>query len=124
MAQMLFSYPNIVLQSFAGNTAYIPYGPIANGIPAIPYPERELRRRPAATRDLHDQPAAQARISAATFSPTTSPCRENCLRVSWDRLPYVGTHSADESVLFNINAANPGAGNGRAAVGTIGLPGG
>ncbi len=38
LAQMLFSYPLEVLQTFAGNTASIPYGPIANGIPAIPYP--------------------------------------------------------------------------------------
>ena len=35
---MLFSYPLVVLQTFSGNTAFIPYGPIANGIPPIPYP--------------------------------------------------------------------------------------
>ena len=109
-AQMLFSYPLVVLQTFAGNTAYIPFGPIANGIPPI----RTRTSRPERCRcRWRSRPSAcpEATTSAAISSPSISLCSGNCRTALSGRLAYVGTHTLHENLLFNINAANPGAGN-------------
>jgi hypothetical protein len=109
-AQMLFSYPLIVLQSFSGNTAFIPYGPIANGIPAIPYPDITSGSVPL--------PSAVTTVSLPGGDYKRGYIQS--YNVSLQReLPhnfvgsvaYVGTHTVRENVLFNINAANPGGGN-------------
>ncbi len=119
LASMLFSYPNIVLQTFAGNTSYIPYGPIANGIPAIPYPNVSsgIVPLPLATSTTSLQPGAYKRGYVQSYNFTL---QRELLAGFVGSLSYVGTHSADESVLFNINAANPGAGNAGRPLASIG----
>jgi len=109
-AQMLFSYPNVVLQSFAGNTAYIPYGPIASGIPAIPYPNVSsgIVPLPVAISTTSLPPGPYIRGYIQSFNLFLQ--RE---------LPggfvgsagYVGTRTTHENLLFSINAGNPGSGN-------------
>jgi hypothetical protein len=110
MAQMLFSYPNIVLQSFAGNTAYIPYGPIANGIPAIPYPDISTGIVPLphaiTTISLPPGPYQRGYIQSYNF-------------ILQRELPggftgsagYVGTKTIHENALYAINSGYPGSGN-------------
>jgi hypothetical protein len=109
-AQMLFSYPLDVLQTFSANTAYIPYGPIANGIPAIPYPNLSSGILPL--------PSAITTISLPGGDYQRGYVQSYNLTIQRE-LPggfagsvgYVGTHTIHENVLFNINAGNPGGGN-------------
>jgi hypothetical protein len=109
-AQMLFSYPLDVLQTFAGNTAFIPFGPIANGIPPIPYPNL--------TSGTVALPPAITTISLPGGEYKRGYVESYNLTIQRE-LPgsfvgsvgYVGTHTIHENVLFNINAANPGGGN-------------
>jgi hypothetical protein len=110
LAQMLFSYPLEVLQTFSGNTAYIPYGPIANGIPPIPYPDISSG-------------TVQLPLPISTVTMTSGPYRRGYVQsynLTMQReLPggfvgsagYVGSHTVHENVQFNANAAGPGAGN-------------
>jgi hypothetical protein len=110
LAQMLFSYPLEVLQTFSGNTAYIPYGPIANGIPPIPYPDLSTG-------------AVALPTAISTVTLPNGPYKRGYIQ-SYNltvqrELPggfvgsagYVGSHTIHENMLFNINAASPGAGN-------------
>ena len=110
MAQMLFSYPNIVLQSFAGNTAYIPYGPIANGIPAIPYPNVSSGTvpLPLAITTVSLPPGPYIRGYIQSYNLFLQ--RELAAGFSGS-VGYVGTHTVHENVLYSINAGGPGAGN-------------
>ncbi len=110
MAQMLFSYPNIVLQSFSGNTSYIPYGPIASGIPNIPYPNISSGVVPL--------PSAITTVSLPPGQYVRGYIQSYNLFVQRDlgagftgAVGYVGTHTIHENVLFSINAGNPGSGN-------------
>ena len=109
-AQMLFSYPLVVLQTFSGNTAYIPFGPIANGIPPIPYPNISSGTVPL--------PLAVSTISLPGGDYKRGYIQSFNLALQRElphsfvgSLAYVGTHTLHENLLFNINAASPGAGN-------------
>jgi hypothetical protein len=109
-AQMLFSYPLVVLQTFSGNTSYIPFGPIANGIPPIPYPNISSGTVPL--------PLAVSTISLPGGDYKRGYVQSFNLAVQRElphsfvgSLAYVGTHTLHENLLFNINAAGPGAGN-------------
>ena len=109
-AQMLFSYPLVVLQTFSGNTSYIPFGPIANGIPPIPYPNTSSGTVPL--------PLAVSTISLPGGEYKRGYIQSFNLAVQRQlphsfvgSLAYVGTHTLHENLLFNINAAGPGAGN-------------
>ncbi len=110
MAQMLFSYPNIVLQSFSGNTAYIPYGPIANGIPAIPYPNISTGIVPLphaiSTISLPPGPYERGYIQSYNFFLQ----RELPAGFSGSA-GYVGTKTVHEQGLYAINSGTPGSGN-------------
>jgi len=110
MAQMLFSYPNVVLQSFAGNTAYIPYGPIANGIPAIPYPNVSsgIVPLPLAISTTSLPPGQYTRGYIQSYNFFVQ--RELPGSFSGS-VGYVGTHTIHENLLYSINAGGPGAGN-------------
>jgi hypothetical protein len=109
-AQMLFSYPNTVQQSWAGNTAYIPYGPIANGIPDIPSPNLSSGTVPlplaTSTTSLPPGPYKRGYIESYNFT-----VQRELLGGFVGSAGYVGTHTIRENVLFNINATGPGAGN-------------
>jgi len=109
-AQMLFSYPNIVLQTFSGNTAYIPYGPIANGIPPIAYPDISSGvvplPKPISTVSLPPGPYKRGYIQSYNFFV------ERELPGSFTgSVGYVGTRTVPENVLYSINAGTPGSGN-------------
>ncbi|HLJ15368.1 MAG TPA: carboxypeptidase regulatory-like domain-containing protein [Bryobacteraceae bacterium] len=110
LAQMLFSYPNVVLQTWAGNTSYIPYGPIANGIPAIPYPSLSSGTVPlpltTSTTSLPPGEYVRGYIESYNFT-----LQRELPAGFVGSVGYVGTHTVHENVLFNINAASPGAGN-------------
>jgi hypothetical protein len=110
MAQMLFSYPNVVLQSFAGNTSYIPYGPIANGIPPIPVPNitTGVVPLPLAISTTSMQPGPYIRGYVQSYNFFLQ--RELPGGFSGSA-GYVGTHTLHENVLYLINAGGPGAGN-------------
>ena len=109
-AQMLFSYPNTVQQSWAGNTAYIPYGPIANGIPDVPSPNLSSGAVPlplaTSTTSLPPGPYKRGYIESYNFT-----VQRELLGGFVGSAGYVGTHTIRENVLFNINATGPGAGN-------------
>jgi hypothetical protein len=121
LAQMLFSYPLDVLQTFSGNTAYIPYGPIANGIPAIPYPNLSSGVIPlplaTTTTSLPGGPYKRGYVESYNFTVQ----RE--LPGSFvGSAGYVGTHTVRQNVAYNINATGPGAGNsGRPLARTLGV---
>lgn len=111
LAQMLFSYPNIVLQTFAGNTPYIPYGPIANGIPAIPYPNISTGTvplpHPTTTISLPPGPYQRGYIQSYNFF------LQRELPASFaGSIGYVGTRTVHENALYSVNAGTPGSGNG------------
>ncbi|HEY3838711.1 MAG TPA: TonB-dependent receptor [Bryobacteraceae bacterium] len=110
MAQMLFSYPNIVLQTFAGNTAYIPFGPIANGIPAIPYPNFSSGTVPLphATTTVSLPPGAYTRGYIQSYNFFLQ--RELGADFAAS-LGYVGTRTVHENVLYALNSGTPGSGN-------------
>jgi hypothetical protein len=109
-AQMLFSYPLVVLQTFSSNTSFMPYAPIASGIPPIPYPNLTSGTVPLP-------------LAITTIGPPGGPYKRGYVQsfnfTVQRELPgsfvgsvgYVGTHTIHENVLFNINAANPGGGN-------------
>jgi hypothetical protein len=110
LAQMLFSYPVDVLQTFLGNTSYIPYGPLANGIPPIPYPNISSGSipLPLSTSTVSLPGGSYRRGYVESYNFTVQ--RE--LPGSFvGSVGYAGTHSVREYVSFNINAASPGAGN-------------
>ncbi len=110
LAQMLFSYPLEVLQTFAGNTASIPYGPIANGIPPIPYPNLSSGTvplpLPISTVTLPAGPYKRGYTQSYNFT-----IQRELPGGFVGSAGYVGTHTVHENLLFNINAANPGGGN-------------
>jgi hypothetical protein len=110
LAQMLFSYPLEVLQTFSGNTSYIPYGPIANGIPPIPYPDLStgtVALPPAiSTVTLPSGPYKRGYIQSFNFT-----VQRELPAGFVGSAGYVGTHTLHENMLFNINAADAGAGN-------------
>jgi hypothetical protein len=109
-AQMLFSYPLVVLQTFSANTAYIPFGPIANGVPPIPYPNLSSGTVPL--------PPAITTISPPGGEYKRGYVQSYNFTVQRE-LPggfagsagYVGTHTIHENALYNINAGVPGGGN-------------
>ena len=109
-AQMLFSYPLVVLQTFAGNTAFIPFGPIANGIPAIPYPNISSGVVPLpssiSTIGLSGGPYVRGYVQSYNFTVQRELPGSFVASAG-----YVGTHTIHENVQFNINAADPGGGN-------------
>jgi hypothetical protein len=109
-AQMLFSYPLVVLQSFAGNTSYIPYGPIENGIPPIPYPNISSGVAPlpnaVTTISLPGGEYKRGYIQSYNLS-----LQRELPHSFVGSIAYAGTHTVHENLLFNINAANPGGGN-------------
>jgi len=109
-AQMLFSYPLIVLQTFAGNTAFIPFGPIANGIPPIPYPNLTSGTVPlppaVTTISLPGGDYKRGYVQSYNFA-----VQRQLPRSFVGTVAYVGTHTVKENLLYNINAANPGGGN-------------
>ncbi len=121
LAQMLFSYPVDVLQTFQGNTSYIPYGPLANGIPPIPYPNISAGAIPlpvsTTTTSLPGGPYKRGYVESYNFTVQ----RE--LPGSFvGSVGYVGTHTVREYVSFNLNAATPGAGNsGRPLAAPLGV---
>jgi hypothetical protein len=121
LAQMLFSYPLDVLQTFSGNTSYIPYGPIANGIPAIPYPNLSsgVIPLPLATTTTSLPGGDYKRGYVQSYNFTVQ--RE--LPGSFvGSAGYVGTHTVRQNAAFNINATGPGAGNsGRPLARTLGV---
>jgi hypothetical protein len=108
--EMLYSYPNNVQQNWAGNTAYIPYGPIANGIPDISYPNLSSGIVPlplaASTTTLAPGPYKRGYVESYNFT-----VQRELLGGFIGSAGYVGTHTIRENVLFNINSAGPGAGN-------------
>jgi hypothetical protein len=110
MASMLFSYPNTVPQSFAGNTSYIPYGPITSGIPPIPYPNTSSGivplPLPVSTVTLPSGQYVRGYIQSFNFIAQRE--LSGGLTAS---AGYVGTHTVHESVAYAINSAGPGAGN-------------
>jgi hypothetical protein len=110
MASMLFSYPNTVPQSFAGNTSYIPYGPITNGIPPIPYPNTSSGTvplpLPISTVSLPSGPYVRGYVQSFNFIAQ----RELAGGLTASA-GYVGTHTVHEGVAYAINSAGPGAGN-------------
>lgn len=110
LAQMLFSYPNIVLQSFAGNTAYIPYGSIANGIPSIAYPNVSsgIVPLPDAITTVSLPPGAYKRGYIQSYNFFVQ--RELPGSFSGS-VGYVGTRTVHENALYSINAGSPGSGN-------------
>jgi hypothetical protein len=110
MAQMLFSYPNIVLQSFSGNTAYIPYGPIANGIPSISYPDIStgVVALPHAITTISLPPGEYTRGYIQSYNFFLQ--RELPGSFSGS-VGYVGTRTVHENALYAINAGTPGLGN-------------
>jgi hypothetical protein len=110
MAQMLFSYPNIVLQSFSGNTPYIPYGPIANGIPSIPYPDIStgVVPLPAAITTLSLPPGPYKRGYIQSYNFFLQRELPGSVLGS---VGYVGTRTVHENALYAINAGSPGSGN-------------
>jgi hypothetical protein len=110
LAQMLFSYPLDVLQTFSGNTAYIPYGPLANGIPAIPYPNISSGTvaLPLATTTTSLPGGGYKRGYVESYNFTLQRELPGGFVGS---VGYAGTHTVREYVAFNINAAAPGAGN-------------
>jgi hypothetical protein len=108
-AQMLFSYPLVVLQTFS-NTGYVPYGPIANGIPPIPYPNLTSGAvpLPAAITTISLPGGAYKRGYVQSYNLTLQRELPGGFVAS---AGYVGTHTVHENLLFNINAASPGGGN-------------
>ena len=110
LAQMLFSYPIDVLQTFSGNTAYIPYSSLAKGIPPIPYPNISAGTipLPLATSTVSLPGGSYKRGYVESYNFTVQ--RE--LPGSFvGSVGYVGTHTVREYAAFNINAATPGVGN-------------
>ncbi len=109
LAQMLFSYPVDVLQTFSGNTAYIPYGPLANGIPAIPYPNLSSGTiaLPLSTTTTSLPAGPYKRGYVESYNFTVQRELPGSLVGS---LGYSGTHTVRENVAFNINAAAPAPG--------------
>jgi hypothetical protein len=110
LAQMLFSYPLEVLQTFSGNTSYIPFGPIANGIPPIPYPDLSSGTvaLPLPISTISLPPGAYTRGYVQSYNLTVQRELPGGFVAS---AGYVGSHTVHENLLYNINAAGPGAGN-------------
>jgi hypothetical protein len=116
----LYAYPVMVNQSFAGSSAFVPFGTLENGIPPIVYPDLSSGSIPmpltATTSTL--APGLYSRGYIQSFN------------LAYQRqLPggfvgtaaYSGTRTIRQSVNFNANAAPAGAGNsGRPLAVTIG----